>query len=236
MRIRPWPGSRWVPHRSHSACSVVVVHRSVTGCLAGGSAVSLGTARATAGRRTAFVVGSAGAPTASGFGSWASAAFSVSSSSTGARSPAGSSLSGQVETSVGGAGSPLSSRVMRWPRWRSSHQRTASRWIGGRVPWRRTASPGYIWRSALAGANSSRWVVSDTDLRGVLRAAAEQLRHVVALGPPSDVFVAEQPGEVADGGEVVDAGEEALGAMPGQHGVGEGGVAVLDLGQRSAST
>ena len=46
-----------------------------------------------------------------------------------------------------------------------------------------------------------------------------------------DVLGAEQPGEVADGGEVVDAGEEALGAMPGQDGVGEGAVAVLDLGE-----
>ena len=43
--------------------------------------------------------------------------------------------------------------------------------------------------------------------------------------------MAEEPGEVADGGEVVDAGEEALGAMPGQDGVGEAGVAVLDLGE-----
>ena len=45
------------------------------------------------------------------------------------------------------------------------------------------------------------------------------------------LLVAEQGGEVAGGGEVVDAGEEALGAVPGQDGVGEGVVAVVDLGE-----
>ena len=97
-----------------------------------------------------------------GSGSWARAACSVAGSTTGRGSPASVPVSGQVGRPSGGLGLPSPSRGTRPLRSFSCHQRTASRWTGGRVPWSRTASPGYIWRSVLAGANSSRCTVSET--------------------------------------------------------------------------
>ena len=187
---RPWrstapsPGRRSCPHRSH--LPVTWSGSGVVRRFGGGSGIA---ASSLFDEDDAPTVDSPPPASArcppvgvAAFGSWASAACSVAGSTTGRGSPALSSVSGQVGRPSGGSGC----RRRRGGRVRggrfSCHQRTASRWMGGRVPWRRTASPGYIWRSVLAGANSSRWMVSD-DAAPVVAVAAEQGGYVAGGAP-----------------------------------------------------